>query len=430
VTAAAGATGETPRRAPGSVRVLPVAIPIPAGPATVDTSESVETSTSVDTFETVVAALRTAIDEMPERTGTTIAVVEAAALGPRVPVERRVVEVLTRGEEVLAERFEDSGLRRLVRLSVARPHGGVRTVELPDAGARSWAAPAGPATSPVLAFPLADPHDAATRLRDEVGVGVVLVSRAVRPSVLLAAALPASTPSVDEHALALAVDLVDDDAALVLLPAAAEPTSEGGTRAEGTGAADRTAEPPTRAAYAPLDGRYEAVRSVFGLRPGTPDALEVGLPGAGAGIGRRPARHLAHDPHDHHGREEPDGQDDKDGRDDRDGQDGTDPVEERIERACRLAALPLPEVDPWHPVRRHVRARVDLAPVVTTVTQLGVLVEAADDLTLGVAVGRLVLALAAEGVPATPIRHDVTVRGSSPTCTCLVAFLGDEWMPR
>jgi len=172
------------------------------------------------------------------------------------------------------------------------------------------------------------------------------------------------------------------------------------------------------------------VRSVFGLRPGTPDALEVGLPGAGAGIGRRPARHLAHDPHDHHGREEPDGQDDKDGRDDTDGRDGTDPVGERIERACRLAALPLPEVDPWHPVRRHVRARVDLAPVVTTVTQLGVLVEAADDLTLGVAVGRLVLALAAEGVPATPIRHDVTVRGSSPACTCLVAFLGDEWIPR
>ncbi|MDO5628770.1 MAG: hypothetical protein Q4G43_10655 [Mobilicoccus sp.] len=126
-------------------------------------------------------------------------------------------------------------------------------------------------------------------------------------------------------------------------------------------------------------GEVTATRAL-GRRAGTPESLEIGLRSWDA----------AEDP------------------------------EVRVGRACRLAVLPLPEIPSWHPIRRHVRTQITLETVRMSVLQLGVRVEAPDDLTLGIAVGRLIVALAAEGLTGTPIEVD-----ASPT-SVLVAVLAES----
>ncbi|WP_284302981.1 hypothetical protein [Mobilicoccus caccae] len=72
-------------------------------------------------------------------------------------------------------------------------------------------------------------------------------------------------------------------------------------------------------------------------------------------------------------------------------------------------------------MRRRVSTTIDPSRVAATVLQVGVRLDAPDDLTLGTAIGRLVAALALEGVLSTPVSHDATPEGTS----ALVAFLGD-----
>lgn len=356
-------------------------------------------------------------------------VLEAALVGPTHPAERRIVEVLARAEEVVAERSGPRGVERVVRVAIPAPAGAPRHVVLRDAGARTLAPTAPRAAEPSpgrIALPPVDSESRARTLCDALGVGVVLVSRAGEEALLLGEAWPTDRPVADGTRLAAALDLLDTDAALVVAdglqghPADVDADHDHHDQGHdhdhhdhdhdhegmipGAPAAEASMLLPPLRTEAP-DGTYEAMRRLFGLRPGTPEALEIGLPRTAAG---RPGDSGSAAPE----------------------YTETEPVDDRIERACRLARLPLPEVDAWHPVRRHVRTRVDLAGVVMTVRQLGVLVEAPDDLTLGVAVGRLVLALAAEGVPATPIQHEVAVRSSAPTCTALVAFLGDDHVRR
>ncbi|GAB48457.1 hypothetical protein [Mobilicoccus pelagius] len=335
-----------------------------------------------DEPDDVLSRIRARVADVGEDSADPVLVLDAALLGPRVPAERRVVEVLARADEVVAERFEADGLRRLV--TVVFP-GRPDPVTLCDAGARTTSvepdhAPAGaPAhrtagpTGAVVAFPPSDPATCATELGAALGLAVVLASRAATSTVTLARSPAVGSDDLARRATA-ALDVVGADAALLLPPTSTTTTDEGTAV---LGALEWESHDGR--------GRYEAARRLFGLRPGTAEALEVGLP------------HATHDP-----------------------------VDERIDRACRLARLPLPEVDRWHPVRRHVRTHVVLDGVVMTVRQLGVLVEAPDEFVLGVAVGRLVLALAAEGVPATPVQHEIAMRDSTAVPTVLVAFLGDD----
>lgn len=196
-------------------------------------------------------------------------------------------------------------------------------------------------------FPPADPDAVAAELADRLGAPVVLVSRATptrRPTALAQAGGAPSSDGADS--LAGITDLLVADRTGVVV--------RGVSRAGMPGD-----EHPTWPA--PL-----SVREALGVAPGTAEALEVGLAEA-----------------------------------------QSDDVEERVARACRLAVRGgLPDIPDWHPVHRHVRARVDLTTVRASVVQLGVRLEADDDLTLGVAVGRLIVALAAEGLAGTPIQHE------------------------
>lgn len=298
-----------------------------------------------------------------------IVVLDAARLGPHLPAARRVVEVLARAQEVVAERRGTRGVERLVTVTGS-------SIELVDAGAVD--------VGEEVAFPPADLDTAADELARELGGahGVVMASRATVSGAPVALATWGPAPLN----AAACLSLVTTDAALVSgLDSDAGPANggvddaESPTAQDGHGTGDALSPTPT-----PFDGRYDRVRTLLGVRPGTAESVETGLPPALT---------------------EPGGEN----------------VEERIARATRIALRPFEAVSQWHPARRHLQFQVDPSTVTATVLQIGVRLDAPDDLALGAAIGRLVVALAAEGVSATPIQHEVGPEGAS----ALVAYLGD-----
>lgn len=296
----------------------------------------------------IAAALTQAV----EGRAPLVVVIDATRLGPRLLAARRVVEVLARAETVVAERRGARGVERLVTVAGC-------AAELVDAGAVE--------VDDEVAFPPADAAAAAADLAHALGGrhGVVLASRATVSGSPVALATWGNAPAT----AATCLSLVATDAALV----------------SGIGEAAAGTVPEDAAGAAPaFDTRYGHVRALLGVRPGTAESVEAGLPPAQPGPG------------------------------------GED-VKERIARATRLALRPFEAVSQWHPARRHLQFQVDPSSVSATVVQIGVRLDAPDDLALGAAIGRLVVALAAEGVSATPIQHEVGPEGVS----ALVAYLDD-----
>lgn len=123
-------------------------------------------------------------------------------------------------------------------------------------------------------------------------------------------------------------------------------------------------------------GHVEAVRAALGVPPGTHAAVDIGIRAAGPVL---------------------------------------EDVTVRIARACALALHDgLGEIPPGHP-RAHVAGpRPGLASARLDVVQYGVAAEAPDDLTLGVLVGRLLPALAAEDIPAAFARTEPAGPGRGP----------------
>ena len=121
-------------------------------------------------------------------------------------------------------------------------------------------------------------------------------------------------------------------------------------------------------------GRVEAVRSALGVPPGTAAALDLGIPSVA--------------PED---------------------------VETRLDRACRLALTPdaVGDVPPGHPRARMAAHPVRLADVHHDVIQWGVSLSGPDELTLGVAAGRLLVALEAEDLHGRIVRHTPAARPGS-----------------
>ncbi|WP_040155782.1 hypothetical protein [Mobilicoccus massiliensis] len=214
----------------------------------------------------------------------------------------------------------------------------------------------------MVAFPPVDAGAAASELRVALG-GTVEVVLASRASTTPVAPVALAVAGEAPSMLATLLGCVDAPAVLVTGYDDTVDLSDGGAVVD--------------------DHGYEAVRTALGVVPGTAAAFEAGLPAEG------------------------------------------DDVEERIARACRVAAQPFPVVGDGHPARKYVRMRVDLDAVTLTTVQTGVRVQAPDDLSLGVAVGRLVVALAAEGIAATPVQHGVDAGGPS----ALVAYLDDAGAP-
>ncbi|GMA38966.1 hypothetical protein [Mobilicoccus caccae] len=187
--------------------------------------------------------------------GPAVLVVDAAAIGPRVPTRHRVVEVVRRGGAVVAELLDEAGIRRLVRVGEA---------ELLDAGATVTTA------DPQLAFPPEDPQQAAadlwTVLGDEGIVAVLLASRATPTGVPVMLA----QHGIAAPATAAVLSLTDAPAVLITGPAAA--ASAPAAQASGI---------PATANGDDWTGRYESARAALGVQPGTAEAIEVGLPTGG-----------------------------------------------------------------------------------------------------------------------------------------------------
>lgn len=323
-----------------------------------------------------------------------VLVVDASALGPVVPATHEVVETMRRGDRVVAERVGPSGIERTVLThGLPLPHAGARP--LPD-GSRQFPPEDLAAT---LASLRAETHDLD---------GIVLVLRT--PVGPRAVATHAASPG-----LAAALGLTDADA--VLVHAQSDPAADTGVGPSARGAhpsEDVPTPAPTRGTDVdhPWEiGRYEWARRAFGLEAGTPAAIEVGLPRV------RTSGNTTSPPGGHRpalGSPRP-----QDGNSAAGDLSDEGDLDERVARAARLALVPLAAPPSWHPLARLVRTRVDLATVRFSVLQTGVRLEAPDDLTLGVAVGRLVVALGVEGLTGVPVVHEATPAGPA----CLVGFL-------
>lgn len=130
-------------------------------------------------------------------------------------------------------------------------------------------------------------------------------------------------------------------------------------------------------------GHVEAVRAALGVRPGTPEAVDVGIRAT-----------------------------------------TSEAVPARVERACRLALFDgLGTIPAGHPRAHLAGTRPALAGARVDLVQYGVVAEAPDELTLGVVVGRLLPALAAEDVPAAFARTEPAGTGHGPRA--VIVFVGE-----
>lgn len=274
--------------------------------------------------------------------GTTL-VVEAGYVGPRVSPQERVSAVLRFGERVVAEWWGEARLTRIVELA---------GVALLDAGAVDL-------DDHTVGFPPQDPRVAAQQIATQTGAPAVVLASTRTPDgtpVVLA------TYGTAHEEDAAALTLTGAPAALVSgrdLPHPNVPSTTDGAPRGRHGAGSLFTEPLVYAA---------SVRAALGVAPGTEEAIDVGLP----------VRKAA----------------------------GAEPVEGRVARACRAALRNPSTPPPWHPAAARAGVPAPLAAVSYTTLQTGVRLDAPDDYTLGMAVARLVVALAAEGISAVPGRRE------------------------
>ncbi len=312
------------------------------------------------------------------------------AAGLRADAAARAAHVLAQSRAVVAERLGPGGLVRITR-TLAGPV---------LAGAGIDASNTGP-DGELLLLPT-DPDEAARRLLDQVRevagrrgreaperLGLVLsdtAGRAWREGVVDFALGSAGVPTLDDLRGTLDVDgrsltvtqraLIDEIACAAdlvtrkvdAIPAAlvrglAWPKAAAGN------AAQLVREPA--ADWFSL-GSHEAVRAALGVPPGTHEAVDVGL---------RPLR--------------------------------PDDLIDRLQRAVALARHDgLGRLPTEHP-RAHLSGpRPEPADARCDLLQYGIRVEADDDLTLGVVLGRLLAALAGEDVPSALARTWPSVEGS------------------
>ncbi len=390
----------------------------------------------------------------------------AKALGLRIPAEQRTAAVLQQSSRVVAERLGNDGLTRIVEAH-AGPVMAAAGIDASNTGpahiattdpasspnadrARSLATDMAsspnadrarslttdPASSPntglggsgpagqagpvdtVLLLPR-DPDAAAGRLRDDLRAalarsggtaatfGVVISDTAGRPwragQVDFALGAAGVQVMVDHReqldddgrslrvtaravadALAAAADLVKGKTRRVpaaLVRGAGDLVLADGDDRDGARALVRTG----RADWFAY-GHLEAVRAALGVAPGTQAAVEVGIAPANA---------------------------DRDTR------------EARIARACAVALFAdgLGDLPSYHPRAHLMRDRTDLSTVRAQLIQYGLRLEAPEPFALGVAVGRLLAALAVEGVPARLAEHDDTpTRSGRARASALVIF--------
>lgn len=313
----------------------------------------------------------------------------AKAAGLRVPADQRVVAVLAQSEGVVAERRTPSGITRVVR---ARS-GPVL------AGAGIDASNTGPGTD-LLLLP-GQPDVEAARLRDSLRattaragttpcrLAVVLTDTAGRPwrhgqtDFALGAAgvrvlddlrgqpdddgrmMTVTARAVGDE-LAAAADLVKAKTSRVpvvvvrglghLVTDLPDAVDSEGLTTQGAAALVRDGEGDWFAR-----GDQEAVRAALGVPPGSNAAVEVGIRDVSA-----------------------------------------ETTEQRVARACLLAtrAEGLGAAPPSHPRAHLVRHRPDLSQVTVDTVQAGPRLQATNPVALGIVVGRLLAALAGEGLPA------------------------------
>lgn len=343
----------------------------------------------------------------PARDGDVVVVsskIISKAMGLRVPTDQRVVAVLQESTKVVAERASNAAITRIVE-SMAGPVMAAAGVDASNAGDPGPEAAEG---GTVLVLPR-NPDAAATRLLTQLRTA--LAQRHGRaPALALIVSDTAGRPwrkgqvdfALGAANLRVAVDHrggVDDDGRPIQVTvravadeiAAAADLVKGKTRrvpvvlvrglaelvvpGDGMNRADESAVDGARWLVRTGAGDWfgyghtEAVRRVLGIEPGTAAAIDVGL--------------APTDP-------------------------AADSRESRIARACAVALHPdgLGDLPPAHPRAHLVLYRADLASVQAQLIQYGLRVEATEPFTLGLAVGRLLAALAGEDVPARLAQRD------------------------
>lgn len=331
------------------------------------------------------------------------------ALGLRAPAAHRQAHVLAQSRRVVAERSTPEGLTRVVE-AVAGPVLVAAGIDASNTGPDEG--------EPTVLLLPPDPDERAAELHTSLcaltGVrrlGVVLSDTAGRPwragqvdFALGAAGLVAledlrggvdadgrplrvtATAVADE--LAAAADMVRPKqgvvgaAVLRGVPAhLVRETTEGcgggsdprGVEAAGSGGARdlvRTGESDWFAL-----GHIEAVRQALGVCPGTAEAVDIGI------------RDVA-----------------------------LEDVGTRLERACRLALYgpSVCEIPPGHPRHPAMTRPVDLTDIGFDLVQQGVNLAGTDPLALGVAAGRLLVALESEGLHGRIARHAPATRPGTP----------------
>lgn len=366
-----------------------------------------EVGTGDDLGELIAQAL--AAGPVPARDGDVVVVtskIVSKALGLRIPQGQRAVATLEESLQVVAERGGNGGLTRIVATR-AGPVMAAAGIDVSNTGGHG-----DPAGATALLLPR-DPDAEAVRLLDALrgslgrrtgrapALGLILSDTAGRP--WRAGQTDFALGAAGIRVLVDHAGEVDDDGrplhvtarAVADELAAAADLVKGKTRRvpvvliRGAGALVTTAHEaagvvraanPTTGARAlvrtgPSDwfayGHAEAVRRALGIAPGTSAALDTGI---------APANHAE------------------------------DTREARIHRACAVALHPngLGTLPADHPRAHLMRDTTDLSTVRATLIQYGLRVEAPDPFTLGVAVGRLLAALAGEDVPARLTQRDDT----------------------
>lgn len=356
------------------------------------------------------------------------------AMGLRVPPDQRAVATLHEATRVVAERRGTTGITRIVHThagpvmaaagidaSNTGDDGALLLPRDPDAAARALHAElraafargqrttASPTDNTTTGNTITNTSPTGGSDPPEVRFGVVLTDTAGRPwragQVDFALGAAGVTVLVDHR------EQDDDDGRPLRLTAravadelaAAADLVKGKTRRVpvvlARGVRDLAADDPESTSapgagslvrQGPGDwfryGHVEAVQRALGIEPGSAEAVDVGMAPA--------------DP-------------------------GSDSREDRIARACAVALHPqgLGDLPTRHPRAHLMRDHTDLSAVRTYLVSYGMRVEAPDQFTLGVAIGRLLVALAGHDVPARVAqRDDVTPQGR-PRASALLLFV-------